>query len=80
MNEKYFVVRHLTNIKGGVFSFSKVINVGDAQRCDWGFSNSPQSVPQEHVDPHAGTRLLCTGCIMTQAIINIYDINLVTKN
>lgn len=52
-----------TYIEWRVFSFSKVIDVGDAQRCDWGFSNPPQSVPQEHIDPHVGTRLSHAGCM-----------------
>lgn len=51
----------LTYIEGGVFCFSKVVNVGDAQRCDRGFSDPPQSVPEEHIDPHARTGLSYTG-------------------
>lgn len=59
---------YLTNVERGVFCFGKVVDVGDAQRCDRGFSYPSQSVPEEHVDPHVGTRLPHTGFMNTHTV------------
>lgn len=62
----------LTNIEWGIFSFSKVIDVGDAQRCDGSFSNPPQCVPHENIDPHVGTRVFHTRYKMTRTHVTFY--------
>lgn len=57
----------LTDEEGWLIRFGKVVDVGEAQRYDRGFSDPTQSVPQEHVDPHVGTRLPGAGFMKTQS-------------
>lgn len=49
-----------TQVESGVLLSRKVIQVGDAQGHDGGFSDAPEHVPQEDVDPQVGARLLLT--------------------
>lgn len=56
----------LTDEEGWLIRFGEVVDVGEAQRYDRGFSDPTQSVPQEHVDPHVGTRLPGAGFMKTE--------------